>query len=94
VSKQERTQTSTLTRFQPEELERFLREVDRQLSAPTQIVIIGGAVVGMLYDPEHSTTDIDLFDAPKREVLDALDRARSVSGLAIPVNAYSGDADQ
>jgi|SRR5215472_3206634 len=72
--------------FQPEELERFLREVDRQLGSPAKIIVIGGAAIGMLYSSEHSTTDIDVLGTPGRELSDAIERAKSVTGLAVPVS--------
>jgi len=74
-----------LVQYRPEELERFLREVDRQLSAPVEIIIIGGAVISMRYSQEHTTTDIDLWTNPAKEFWEAVRRVNELIGLTVPV---------
>ena len=53
-----------MDRYRPEELEVFLREVDRELSEPVDIIVIGGAAVGLGYGGKHATKDNDLWTSP------------------------------
>ncbi len=51
---------SPLRRFPPGEVEQFFLALDRELRRPVTVTVIGGAAIGLRYDPKHTTTDIDL----------------------------------
>jgi hypothetical protein len=75
-----------LLRYHPEELDRFLREVDSELTEPVKIIIIGGAAVGMGYGSKKPTKDIDLWTSPIKPFWEAVERVRIRTGMRIPVN--------
>jgi hypothetical protein len=75
-----------LVRYQPEELVRFLREVDRELSEHVDITIIGGAAVALGYGSDQATKDIDLWHNPTPPFWEAVQRVRARTGLHIPVS--------
>jgi len=75
-----------LLRYHPDELDRFLREVDRELAEPVTIIIIGGAAVAMGYGSKRPTKDIDLWTNPDKPFWEAVERVRLRTGIFIPVN--------
>jgi hypothetical protein len=75
-----------LVRYRPEELEQFLREVDRDLRELVDIIIIGGAAVGLGYGSRHATKDIDLWTNPAKPFWDAVERVRARTGSTVPVS--------
>jgi hypothetical protein len=67
---------SPLRRFPPAEVEAFFLALDRQLPKPVTVTVIGGAAVGLRYDPRHTTTDIDLTPVSDAAFWAAVDRTR------------------
>lgn len=67
---------SPLRRFPPAEVEDFFRALDRQLARPMTVTVIGGAAIGLRYDPTHTTTDIDLTPVSDPQFSAAVERAR------------------
>jgi hypothetical protein len=74
-----------LVRYGPAELDQFLREVDHELTKPVDIIVIGGAAVGIGYGSKHATKDIDLWTNPAKAFWVAVERVRKRTGIAIPV---------
>jgi len=74
-----------------EDIATLLREVDRHLNAPARIVIIGGAAAAF-HGAVSTTTDVDTHNALSADLQAALEQARFVTGLDIPVS-YSAVAD-
>ena len=72
-----------MRRFHAGELTRFLESVDRHLSGPRRIVLIGGAAATLAYGVSRVTTDIDTID-DIADLAVALRSARSDTGLDIP----------
>lgn len=69
----------------PEEIRRLLALVDRELDAPAEITVIGGAAIGLRWDPAHSTSDVDLTPTPDERFWSAVGRARARMAPAVPV---------
>lgn len=67
---------SPLRRFPPAEIEQFFLALDRQLRRRVTVTVIGGAAVGLRYDPRHTTTDIDLTPVSDGDFWAAVDRVR------------------
>lgn len=76
---------SPLRRFPPAEVEEFFLALDRELRRPVTITVIGGAAVGLRYDPRHTTTDIDLTPVNDAQFWAAVARARK--SRPIPVQS-------
>lgn len=77
--------------FESDELKRFLRSVDDQLTQPAELLLIGGAAAALAYGVSRSTTDIDtMHDTSHLEA--AFRTAREITGLDIPVQTV-GIAD-
>ena len=68
------------------EVERFLRAMDHALAAGETIVIIGGVAVALRCSrTERMTKDIDSWGRVSEELGRAAEKARAVTGLAIPL---------
>jgi hypothetical protein len=70
--------------FGREELAIFLRAVDRNLTTPARIVIIGGSAAA-LHEGASTTNDIDTYNKLPAAVEAAVAAAVGETGLAIPV---------
>jgi Nucleotidyltransferase of unknown function (DUF6036) len=81
-----------LPRFEKPELTRFLVEVDRALSAPGSVVIIGGAAAILQYGATRPTVDIDTYSVAPTGLEDAIRKAWTATGLEISVE-YAAVAD-
>ena len=68
---------SPLSKFPPADFEEFFRALDRELRRPLTVTVIGGAAIGLKYDPRHATSDIDLTPISDAEFWKAVDRARA-----------------
>ena len=66
------------------ELAAFLREVDRHLDAPCDVVLIGGAVLSLAHRSKYATHDIDVLAAGAGFEV-AVARAQITSADPIPV---------
>ena len=75
-------------RFTPDALFEFLGRVDRELSQPCTIFVIGGSAVATI-DPRHSTTDLDLMSPGSREFDAAVERLRQRGEPVIPVQVVT-----
>jgi len=71
--------------YSKDELLRFLDDVDAELEAPADLVVIGGAAAAIAYDVARATRDIDSWSALDGALSKALERARAQSPLDIPV---------
>lgn len=81
-----------MRRFRASELKRFLRAVDRNLSSPFRLVIIGGSAALLGYGVNRITQDIDIWGSEFRKIGSALAAAKAETGLEIPVE-YPGVED-
>ena len=70
--------------FGAEELETFLRAVDRHLTARTRIEVIGGAAAALAHRAESTTDDLDTRHALTLALEQAVARATKETGLDIP----------
>ncbi|MBX7115941.1 MAG: hypothetical protein K1X64_16550 [Myxococcaceae bacterium] len=68
----------------------FLRRIDAELTAPTTIVVIGGAALSLAYLPNYATADLDLWGRGEAAFHEAAARvARSDSDLRIPYDVVT-----
>src|SRR5574337_2116168 len=74
---------SPIGRFSPTELEKFFQALDRELRKPVTVAVIGGAAVGLGYDPRHATTDIDLTPVSDADFWKAVERARAAHPIPV-----------
>lgn len=68
---------------------RFLRALDSELEVPTRVTVIGGAAIGLAYDPTHATTDIDLVPVGSPAFWAAVGRATRKLAHAAPVSSVA-----
>ncbi len=78
--------------YTPDELRRFLEGVDDALHGQAEVVVIGGAAAALEYAVATGTRDIDTWTSVQDDLRVAVERARQVTGLAVPF-AQSGVAD-
>jgi hypothetical protein len=71
------------------DLERFLRELDRNLTGRHVLIIIGGAAASMAYHASRTTHDIDTANPVQGPVQRAAEAARQTTGLNIPMTYAS-----
>jgi hypothetical protein len=74
--------------FSSEDLKRFLRSVDKHLTSPVSILVIGGSAASLGYGIKTSTKDIDLFETEEQDYKlfqEACERAKQETNLEIPV---------
>ena len=74
-----------MDRFAPRDMERFLRLIDVELGRPCEIVLSGGAAVGLAYHSSHATADIDLWSDPGTLFWKAVKRAERHVAKPIPI---------
>jgi hypothetical protein len=72
-------------RFEADELRRFLSAVDRYLSEPVAITVLGGSAIA-LHGVTAGTIDIDTWETDLSKLRTAIDRARADTGLHVPVS--------
>lgn len=71
--------------FAAEELRRFFTAVDRHLTAPARIIVLGGSAIA-LYGVQSGTIDIDTWETDLSPLQSAIQLAREETGLDIPVS--------
>jgi hypothetical protein len=76
-------------RYNRIELVKFLRGMDEELSAPVEMLIIGGAAASLRYGATSTTRDIDTWTTIPAAVHQAAHRARAKTGLEIPLEQAS-----
>jgi hypothetical protein len=76
---------SALRRVVPAEIRDYFRLIDERLTKPTRLLVIGGAAVALGWDEHHATPDVDLFNHPGLEFLEAVAACRNLPG-AIPIS--------
>jgi len=74
-----------LRRFNRIELITFLRRVDELLVEPEELIVIGGAAATLRYGAISTTKDIDTWNNISPAVRKAAARARTTTGLDIPI---------
>ena len=74
-----------MRRFKAEDLKRYLRAVDRHMTSPFQLIVIGGSAALLGYGIDRVTQDIDTWDSDHSRIADALEAAKKETGLNIPV---------
>lgn len=77
--------------FEAADLRRFLTAVDKYLTEPATMVLLGGSAIA-LHGVRAGTTDIDTWATDLSKLNPAIDRARVETGLDIPVSSV-GVAD-
>ena len=75
-----------MQQYTESELAGFLREVDRHLHAPCEIVVIGGAVLSLAYGSKYVTRDIDILVAGT-DFFEAVALAQDTSTSPVPIQA-------
>jgi hypothetical protein len=75
-----------LDKYEPEELKRFLQEIDRELTEAVDITIIGGAALCLGYGFRRATRDIDLWENAPKPFWEAVGRVKARTGWTIPVS--------
>jgi len=75
-----------MRRYRPRELRLFLEAIDRLLSVPHDLTIIGGAAAALAYGVKQATRDIDTI-GDTAGMQEACERARRETGLEIPVQS-------
>ena len=78
--------------FLRQQLEWFLEAIDAALDEPIQVVVIGGSAAALHYGVTRATRDIDTWTNVEAALAAAADRARTVTGLDVPLQK-SGVAD-
>ncbi len=74
---------SPLGKFPPADIEEFFRALDRELKRPVTVTVIGGAAIGLKYDPRHATSDVDLTPVSDVEFWKAVERVRSAHPIPV-----------
>jgi hypothetical protein len=67
------------------QLAQFLEAIDGALTAPLEVIVIGGSAAALHYGVTRATHDIDTWTAIQAELAVAAEKARALTGLAIPV---------
>ena len=67
------------------EIERFLRAVDKALTRPADLIVIGGTAATLHYGAGRATRDIDTLSAVSSALAGAASEARRATGLQIPI---------
>lgn len=75
-----------MTTFGPHELTRFLKSLDKHLSGPRRVVLIGGAAASLAYGITRTTTDVDTI-GDIAELEEAIQLARLETGLDVPFHS-------
>lgn len=76
-------------KYRPDDLAGFFRLLDEELRRPARVTVIGGAAIGLQYDPRHATTDIDLTPGNDAAFWAAVERARARMEHPVPVDSVS-----
>jgi hypothetical protein len=77
----------TLRQFDAAELRRFLTAIDAGLDRPARVVLLGGSALAVGYKVGVGTTDIDTRKTDLGGIGPAVARARTATGLDIPVGS-------
>lgn len=81
-----------MTKFDATEIRRFLEALDRHLSKPVPLTVIGGSAALLQHGAHSPTRDIDTFDCNPTLVRDAATKAHAEIGFAVPIqNAAIAD---
>jgi hypothetical protein len=75
-----------LRRFEPAELEQFLRAIDAELTERTFVIVIGGGAAALGYGVRSATKDIDTLTELGR-LAAAIAVVRDRSGIDIPIES-------
>lgn len=73
-----------LRKYNRGQMEAFLREIDQQLAQPCEVVLVGGAVIALVYKGSHATADVDCIKA-EADFWEACAAAQATSAAPIPV---------
>lgn len=76
---------TSFPRHGSEDLRRFLVALDSHLTAPAEMVVIGGSAIALGYGVEQTTNDVDTFETDLTHINAAAEKARAETGLDIPV---------
>lgn len=74
-----------MNQYLPEDIARLLKATDELLEQEFHLIVIGGAAASLAYGATKATTDIDLANDPPEEMLSAIERARELVGVQIPM---------
>jgi hypothetical protein len=79
-------------KFDVTEIRSFLETLDRHLSGPVRLTVVGGSAALLQHGARSPTRDIDTFDCDPTLVRDAATKAQAEIGFAVPIqNAAIGD---
>ncbi|WP_373046970.1 DUF6036 family nucleotidyltransferase [Vulgatibacter sp.] len=76
-----------MKQYSSADLEELLRRADARLSEPEVVVLVGGAVVGLVHGSSHATKDLDYVDGSSAALL-AL--AEVGAEMGIPIQNVAG----
>lgn len=74
--------------FGRDELTRFMKSLDKHLSGPRRVILIGGAAASLAYGITRVTTDVDTIN-DIGELEEALRLASSETGLDVPFQSVA-----
>jgi hypothetical protein len=72
-------------RYEPDELHEFLEALGECLEEPTAVVLVGSSAIILGHGVTTTTTDIDTLHPCSPVLQLAIQQARRVTGLAVPV---------
>lgn len=73
-----------MKKFSPREIETFLKAIDKHLSEPFTLIVIGGSAAALGYEVSRYTHDIDTVNEVA-EIQSAYEAAKLETGLEIPM---------
>jgi hypothetical protein len=74
-----------MRRFKGSDLTNFLMAVDRNMTEPVRIIVIGGSSIALAFDPDTGTHDVDTYDSPVAKLTAAVAAAAIETGLSLPI---------
>lgn len=74
-----------MRRYTSDDLRTFLTAIDANLRQKVRITVIGGGAIALAHGVDRNTTDIDTLDNQTDALRSAIRKARSDTGLDIPL---------
>jgi Nucleotidyltransferase of unknown function (DUF6036) len=76
-----------MTKYQAEQIRRFLEAVDKHLRRPVRLVIVGGGAALLQHGAKSPTRDIDAYEGDSPLLQEAAARAQIAIGFAVPIGS-------
>lgn len=65
------------------EILQFLSAIDALLTAPVQMIVIGGCAVALTGHPTHATSDVDVYGRLPHELEEAIRACQHLPGWSL-----------